>query len=140
MIVQLGYCQLSSLSRRALAQTWLATTAHVCNWWAVLRLSQDVPPPCDISCGLHTYIAVQVPTCMNEATVCNKICYLHTLDGRLGNMGNYSALWLCIVPPFGPASNAILELNISPYCPPSHAVVQKKQLFRQQCRKACKQG
>ena len=42
---------------------------------------------------------------------------------RSGNMGKYSVLWFCIVPPFGRANTATLELNISPYCPPSHAII-----------------
>ena len=38
-------------------------------------------------------------------------------------MGKYSALWFCIVPPFGRANNTTLELNISPYCPPGRAII-----------------
>ena len=38
----------------------------------------------------------------------------------VGNVGKYSALWLCIVPR---ANTATLVLNISPYCPPSHAII-----------------
>ena len=38
-------------------------------------------------------------------------------------MGKYSVLGLCIVPPCGRANTATLELNISPYCPPSHAII-----------------
>ena len=38
-----------------------------------------------------------------------------------GNMGKYSALWFCI--PFGRANTATLKLNISPYCPPSSAII-----------------
>ena len=41
----------------------------------------------------------------------------------LGNMGKYSALGLCIVPPFGRANTATLELNISSYCPPCSAII-----------------
>ena len=37
-------------------------------------------------------------------------------------MGKYSALWFCIVPPFGRANTATLELNISPYCPLTNAI------------------
>ena len=32
-------------------------------------------------------------------------------------MGKSSALWFCIVPPFGRANTATLELKIFPYCP-----------------------
>ena len=46
---------------------------------------------------------------------------LHFLGS--GNMGKYSALWFCIVPPFGRANTATIELNIFPYCPPSHAII-----------------
>ena len=41
----------------------------------------------------------------------------------LSNMGKYSVLGLCIVPPRGRANTATLELNISSYCPPSHAII-----------------
>ena len=37
-------------------------------------------------------------------------------------MGKYSALRFCIVPPFGRANIATLELNISSYCPPCSAI------------------
>ena len=37
---------------------------------------------------------------------------LHFLGS--GNMGKYSALWFCIVPPFGRANTATIELNIFP--------------------------
>ena len=37
----------------------------------------------------------------------------------LGNM-KYSVLSFYIVPPCSQANTASLELNISPYCPPSH--------------------
>ena len=40
-----------------------------------------------------------------------------------GNIGKYSALWFCIVPSFSRANTATLELNISPYCPPSRAII-----------------
>ena len=63
----------------------------------------------------------------------NKICCHGTAVSKsynillqflgLGNMGKYSVLGLCIVPPCGRANTATLELNISPYCPPSHAII-----------------
>ena len=51
---------------------------------------------------------------------------LHFLGS--GNIGKYSALWFCIVPPYGRANTATLELNIFPYCPPSHAIIYMYQL------------
>ena len=38
-------------------------------------------------------------------------------------MGKYSVLNLSIVPPFSRADTVDLERNISPYCPPSHAII-----------------
>ena len=38
-------------------------------------------------------------------------------------MEKYSVLGLCIVPRYARANTASLELNGSPYCPPSHAVI-----------------
>ena len=44
--------------------------------------------------------------------VCNKYSF------GSGNMAN-----ICIVPPCGGANTANLELNSSPYCPFSHAII-----------------
>ena len=52
---------------------------------------------------------------------------LHSL--RSGQYGEYSALWFCIVPPGGRANTAILELNIHPFCPPSHAIYRDSVLL-----------
>ena len=38
-------------------------------------------------------------------------------------MGKYSVRGFCIVPPCGRANTVTLELNISPYCPPCHAII-----------------
>ena len=56
-----------------------------------------------------------------QALASQVIQLLHFLG--LSNMGIYSDLWFCIVPPFGRANTATLELNISPYCPPTHAII-----------------
>ena len=45
-------------------------------------------------------------------------------------MGKYSALWFCIVPPFGRANTAILELNISPHCPTQNYKLKLSKLAR----------
>ena len=37
-------------------------------------------------------------------------------------MGTYTVIRFCMDPPFGQANNASSELNISPYCPSSHAI------------------
>ena len=41
----------------------------------------------------------------------------------VGQYGEIFVLRLCIVPPCGRANTATLELNIFPYCPPSHAIM-----------------
>ena len=38
----------------------------------------------------------------------------------LGNMGQFSGY---VLSPCGRVNTATLELNISPYCPPSHAII-----------------
>ena len=52
----------------------------------------------------------------------------HTLNPLLhsfgsGNIGKHSALWFCIVPSFGRANTATIELSISQYCPLTHAII-----------------
>ena len=37
--------------------------------------------------------------------------------------GNIQLFFFCIVPPFGRANTATVELNISPYCLPTHAII-----------------
>ena len=42
---------------------------------------------------------------------------------KLNNAGKYFVLCFCIIPPFGQVDTASLNQNISPYCPPSHAIL-----------------
>ena len=53
--------------------------------------------------------------------VCDFLTCMLTLLHGYGVYIKYSALWLCIVPPFGWANTAILK----PYCPHSHAIISR---------------
>ena len=70
--------------------------------------------------------SIKYPNCFIVKTGCsksyNKYILYYCIHG-LGNMGKYLVLGFCIVPPFGQANTASLELNISPYCPPSQAII-----------------
>ena len=97
---------------REMPKVGVVNRLHMCIVHNLIKF----PPP--LIALYPPLLHVHVPSCSLSHTT-NLLLYYPCLS----NKGKYSGLWFCIVPPFGQANTATLRLNISPYRPPSGAII-----------------